>query len=87
MRSLGFGFGLEPLANFWRVSVSVLENLVSEKSLGFSRGKFGLGKKNRYRLEFWSRHSVVGALLYLLLEEITLNISWSRQFEVCRNKR
>ena len=45
LRSLGFGFGLETFANFWRVSVSVSENLVSEKSLGFGFGEFGLGKK------------------------------------------
>ena len=36
-------FSVLRLDNFWRVSVSVLENLVSEKSVGF--GKFGL-KKN-----------------------------------------
>ena len=40
MRSLGFGFGLETFANFWRVGI------------GF--GEFGLGKKSwyatRYRL-------------------------------------
>ena len=28
-----------------KVSVSVSENLVSEKSLGFGFGKFGIGKK------------------------------------------
>ena len=31
LRSFGFGLGLETFANFWRVLVSVLENLVSEK--------------------------------------------------------
>ena len=35
-------FSVLRLDNFWRVSVSVLENLVSEKSVGF--GKFGLEK-------------------------------------------
>ena len=45
MKSLGFGLGLETFANFWRVLVSVSENLVSEKSLGFGFRKFGLGKK------------------------------------------
>ena len=45
LRSLGFGFGLETFANFWRVSVSVSENLVSEKILGFGFGEFSLGKK------------------------------------------
>ena len=35
LRSLGFSFGHETFANFWRVSVLVSENLVSEKSLGF----------------------------------------------------
>ena len=59
LRSLSFSFGHETFANFWRVSVSVLENLVSEKksrfwfwriwswkkSLGFGFREFGLGKK------------------------------------------
>ena len=43
LRSLGLGLGLETFAKFFRVSVSVSEELVSEKSLGF--GIFGLGKK------------------------------------------
>ena len=55
LRSLGLGLGLETFAKFLRVSVSVSENLVSEKksqfrniwsrkkSLGF--GEFGLRKK------------------------------------------
>ena len=48
LRSLGFGLGLETFANFWRVSVLVLENLVS-------------GKKSRFwfRSKFWYRHSVL----------------------------
>ena len=47
LRSLGFGFGLglETVANFWRASVSVFENLVSKKSIGFVFREFGLGKK------------------------------------------
>ena len=49
LRSLGFGFGhglgLGTFANFWRVTVSASENLVSEKSLGFGFGKFVIGKK------------------------------------------
>ena len=51
LRSLGFGLGLETFANFWRVLVSVLENLVSEKKSRFRFwnksilfGKFGIGK-------------------------------------------
>ena len=40
LRSLNSGLGLETFANFWRVSVSVSENLVSGKSLGFGFGKF-----------------------------------------------
>ena len=44
LRSLGLGLGLEPFAKFLRVSVSVSENLVSEKSLGFGFVKFCLGK-------------------------------------------
>ena len=43
LRSLGLGLGLETFAKFLRVSVS--KNLVSEKSLGFGFGEFGLGKK------------------------------------------
>ena len=50
LRSLGFGLGPETFANFWRVPVSVSENLISEKSLGFGFGKFGLGKKYQFRL-------------------------------------
>ena len=37
--------GLKTFANFLRVSVSVSENLVSEKSLGIGFGIFGIGKK------------------------------------------
>ena len=39
LRSLGLGLGLETFAKFLRVSVlvSVLDNLVSEKSLGFGK--------------------------------------------------
>ncbi len=64
------------LVSLIKVSVSVLENLVSEKSLGIGLGKFGLGKKvsvlvsekfvsdkksrSRYRSKFWSRHTVMG---------------------------
>ena len=36
--------GFKTFANFLRVSVSVSENLVLEKSLGFGFGKFGFGK-------------------------------------------
>ena len=59
LRSLGLGLGLETFVKFLRVSVSVSDNLVSEKktrfwfrknlvsekSLGFGFGKFGLGRK------------------------------------------
>ena len=55
LRSLGLGLGLETFAKFLRVSVSknlvsekksrFRKNLVSEKSLGFGFGKFGLGRK------------------------------------------
>ena len=58
LRSLGLGLGLETFAKFVRVSVSVSKklvsgkksrfrfrsNLVSEKSLGFGFGKFGIKK-------------------------------------------
>ena len=46
LRSLGLGLGLETFAKFLRVSVSVSKNLVSEKSLGFGFGKFGIVKKS-----------------------------------------
>ena len=36
-RSLGFGTGFETFVNFWRASVSVPENLVLEKRLGFRK--------------------------------------------------
>ena len=36
--------GFKTFANFFRVSVSVSENLVSKKSLYFGFGKFGLEK-------------------------------------------
>ena len=57
LRSLGLGLGLETFAKFLRVSVSknlvsekksrfrFRKNLVSDKSLGFGFGKFGLGRK------------------------------------------
>ena len=57
LRSLGLGLGLETFAKFLRVSVSenlvseekyrfrFQKNLVSEKSLGFGFGKFGIVKK------------------------------------------
>ena len=57
LRSLGLGLGLETFANFWRVSVSISENLVSEKNLGF--GEFGLGKKSRFR-KIWYRKKSLG---------------------------
>ena len=37
--------GLGTFANFWRVTVSASENLVSEKNLGFGFGKFVIRKK------------------------------------------
>ena len=52
---LGFekniGFGIE------KVSVSISKNIGIEKS--FVLGKFfGIGKKFRFRLDFWFRHSL-----------------------------
>ena len=58
LRSLGLGLGLETFAKFLRVLVSVSKNLVSEKksrfrknlvsekSLGFGFGKFGIVNKS-----------------------------------------
>ena len=51
LKSLSFSLGLETFANFWRVSISVSENLVLEKSMCFGFRKFGLGKKSLFR--FW----------------------------------
>ena len=45
LRSLGFGLGLETFANFLRVSVSVSENVVSEKKYRF-RFRKNFGPKN-----------------------------------------
>ena len=45
----------ETFAKFLQASVSVSENLVSEKSLGF--GEFGLGKKYQFRI-IWSGKKV-----------------------------
>jgi len=45
LRSLGIGPGLETFAKFLRVPVLVSDNLVSEKSLGFSFGKIWSRKK------------------------------------------
>ena len=51
LRSLGLGLGLETFAKFLRVSVSVSKNLVSEKSLGFGFGKFGLKVTELFTLD------------------------------------
>ena len=73
LRSLGLGLGLETFAKFLRVSVSVSKNLVSEKksrfrfrknlvsekSLGFGTGEFGLRKKFRFR-KIWYRKKGLG---------------------------
>ena len=80
LRSLGFG--LETFANFWRVSVSVSKNLVSEKkfrfwfwriwsqkkSIGFGFGKIWSRKKSRFRkIWFWKKKSQ-----YLFLSKLLL---------------
>ena len=70
-KSIGFGLGLETIANFWRVSIS--ESLVSEKSIDFGFREFGLGKtisvlenlvsekKSRYRFrKIWYRKKSLG---------------------------
>ena len=71
----GFGISFGEFGLGKKVSVLVLENLVSEKksrfrfqriwsrkkSLGFGFGEFGLGKKSwhRFRSKFWYRHTVL----------------------------
>ena len=49
------------LVNELERNASVSENLVSEKSLGFVFGKFGIGKKSWYQFwsKFWYRQSVI----------------------------
>ena len=56
LRSVGFGLGSETFANFWRVSVSVSENLVSEKSIGFSFGNARIDPSHRVTLIVPSCH-------------------------------
>ena len=58
LRSLGFGFGLETFANFWRVSVSVLENLVSV----LVSKKLVSEKKSRFR-KIWYQKKKVSVLV------------------------
>ena len=49
MRSLGLGLGLETFAKFFRVSVSVSENLVSEKKSWFRFQRIWSRKKSQFR--------------------------------------
>ena len=61
LRSLGLGLGLETFAKFLRVSVSVSENLVSEKKVLVAVSENLVSeKKSRYWFwsKFWYRHSV-----------------------------
>ena len=61
LKSLSFSLGLETIANFWRVSISVSENLVLEKSMCFGFRKFGLGKKSLFRFwKIWYRKKSLG---------------------------
>ena len=62
LRSLGFGLGLETFANFWRVSVSVSENVVSEKKYRFRfRKNLVSEKKSWFRFrKIWSREKSLG---------------------------
>ena len=61
LKSLSFSLGLETFANFWRVSISVSENLVLEKSMCFGFRKFGLGKKSLFRFwKIWYRKKSLG---------------------------
>ena len=63
LRSLGFGLGLETFANFLRVSVSVSENLVSEK-------------RSRYRIrKIWYRKKVsVSVLVKFLVSSFSAEV-------------
>ena len=56
-KSLGFGLGLETIANFWRVSIS--ESLVTEKSINFGFREFGLGKQYQF-WKIWFRKKSLG---------------------------
>ena len=67
LRSLGLGLGLETFAKFLRVSVSVSENLVSEKKSRFW-SKFGNEEKVlvSVSVKIWYGHSVLLPLLGVL---------------------
>ena len=70
LRSFGFGLGLETFANFLRVSVSVSENLVSEK-------------KSRYRFrKTWYRKKVLVSVSENLVSEKSLGIGFSQNFGI-----
>ena len=56
-KSLGFGLGLKTFANFWRILVSVSENLVS-------------GKKSRFRCRtIWFGEKVLASVSLKLVSE------------------
>ena len=89
LRSLGFGLGLETFAKFLMNSVSVSKNLVSEKSIGFGFGKFGIGKevsvsvseflvsekKSRFRFQkIWYRKKSLGISFG---QNFSIVIQWS----------
>ena len=76
-----------------KVSVSVSENLVSEKSLGFGFGQFGLEKKYQFRENFISEISlgfgkfVIGkkvpvSVLENLVWEKSLGIGFGQNFGI-----
>ena len=70
LRSLGFGLGLETFANFWRVSVSVWENLVS-------------GRKSRFWFpKIWSRKKVLVSVSENLVQEKKYRYRFGQNFGI-----
>ena len=65
-----------------RVSISVSENLLSEKIIGIGIAKFWYRKKSWFLSKFWSRHSVdreqeqVGFRFILISAELVTHCSF-----------
>ena len=63
LRSLSFSLGLETIANFWRVSISVSENLVSEKVSVLVSENLVSEKKSLFRFRkiwYWKKSLGIG---------------------------